>query len=457
MGWSVGKSLGTVASSIGNAVKTSSPIVDAIVNPVNMISQEAAKALGIDPALANMISPTLGGSAATVESLKNLSMDSLNAKSNMAGAQAAAAAPIADQLKAAAAQSAAQRGLNTPSIDASYLSGLQGFNYTPQQIQAALIAQGAVPNITAERIAAQPQIQAQQISGIQDVALGADSAFLGDQLSLVQALQAQANGTAGPSLAQLQLRTEQDRALRQQMALAASTGAGRNSAATQRQLLAQQAMSGQDLVRNAAMLRAQEQSAAQAQLASVLDQGRLRDVQRTQLELSAAQGNQSAQMELQRLNQAAALEAAKANQATGLSTAQLNQAAMLEAARANQSSNLAIAQANQAAKNTTSQFNVTSATNAADLNLNALKAAASESGANARATAAETATNSRTAATLSSEETRRMAELQAAAAAGDVAAARALEQQNSQFKQNLAGQILGGIATVGASAAGKPR
>jgi len=73
-----------------------------------------------------------------------------------------------------------------------------------------------------------------------------------------------------------------------------------------------QAQSGQQLAMDAAILRAQEQQQAEAQLVGALGQYRGQDLQRTGLQLKSDVANQAAKLEAQGMNQATALEAAKA-------------------------------------------------------------------------------------------------------------------------------------------------
>ena len=158
------------------------------------------------------------------------------------------------------------------------------------------------------------QLQAAQVGAVEDIGIGGPSQFAGGQAELIAALQGQAAGTAGPSLAELQMQAERDRALQQQAALASSIG-GRALPAAQRQLAQQAALSGQQQAQQAAILRAQEQQAAQQQLAQLLGTARSQDIQREGLGLTAAQANQQAALETalaqSQLEQQAAIERAR--------------------------------------------------------------------------------------------------------------------------------------------------
>lgn len=87
---------------------------------------------------------------------------------------------------------------------------------------------------------------------------------------LITDLQAQAAGTA-PSLAEAQLRSAMDRNLSQQLA-AAQAQRGGNVAATQRQLMQQQAQAGRETAQDAATARLQERESAQQLLGQQIGQ-----------------------------------------------------------------------------------------------------------------------------------------------------------------------------------------
>jgi hypothetical protein len=149
----------------------------------------------------------------------------------------------------------------------------------------------AAPDLAPITLGALPQL-----AGIERVGIGGPSGFRGSQEQLISQLQAQAAGTAGPSLAEQLLRSQQDRNLRQQMALAASLS-GRALPAAQRQIMQQQAMGAQEALQQAALLRAQEQQQAMGMLGQTLGTARGQDVQHQQLELEAARANQAAAMQ----------------------------------------------------------------------------------------------------------------------------------------------------------------
>lgn len=106
------------------------------------------------------------------------------------------------------------------------------------------------------------------------------------QASLAAALQAQMAGT-GPSLAQTQLKQATDRNIAQAMAMAQQRGG--NVALAQRQAMQAAAGAGQEAAGQSAAIRAQEQLAAQSQLAGVLQQQRAASVQEQQLKDAMAQ------------------------------------------------------------------------------------------------------------------------------------------------------------------------
>lgn len=100
------------------------------------------------------------------------------------------------------------------------------------------------------------------------------------QAGLAAALQAQMAGT-GPSLAQTQLKQATDRNIAQAMAMAQQRGGSPYLA--QRQAMQAAATAGQEAAGQSAAIRAQEQLAAQSQLAGVLQQQRAASVQEQQL------------------------------------------------------------------------------------------------------------------------------------------------------------------------------
>jgi hypothetical protein len=89
-----------------------------------------------------------------------------------------------------------------------------------------------------------------------------------DTSKLIEMLQQQAAGKA-PSVAELAAKQQHDKNLRAQMALAASQS-GRALPTTQRQLLQQQALGGQQLAQDLAITRAGEMQSALGQLGTTL-------------------------------------------------------------------------------------------------------------------------------------------------------------------------------------------
>lgn len=137
----------------------------------------------------------------------------------------------------------------------------------------------------------------------------------GQQQSLADALAARANGQGGPSIAEMQL--QQTLAQNQKNAAGALAGVrGLNPAAAQRLLLQQQATMGQQAAGQGALLRAQEQLAAQQEYGNQLAQmrgaestaygqaGQLglgQEKSASELQLDVAKSNQQAEQERQRL------------------------------------------------------------------------------------------------------------------------------------------------------------
>jgi hypothetical protein len=116
------------------------------------------------------------------------------------------------------------------------------------------------------------------------------------QLGLAMQLGAAAEGR-GPSVAQDQLKMATDRSMRQQLGLALGARGG-NQAAAMKQAQMQQAMIGQEAAAQSAVLRAQEQQAAQASLGQLLAGARGADIglatTQAGLQQQAAMQNQDA-------------------------------------------------------------------------------------------------------------------------------------------------------------------
>lgn len=165
-----------------------------------------------------------------------------------------------------------------------YLAGL-----TPEQVQAAQIERTIAPE------AAQLQVEQE------------GRTF---QQALAQQLMGQATGTA-PSLAEQQLRQAQDKALRQQMAQAASVRGGPGAAAAQRQLGAQLAETQQQQLAEATQARIKEQQAAQETLATVAQGLRTTDVD---IAKTAASLQQQAALEGRKITSEEAMQQATLTQ-----------------------------------------------------------------------------------------------------------------------------------------------
>ncbi len=161
--------------------------------------------------------------------------------------------------------------------------------------------------------------------------LGAALATGQNQSQLVTALQGRADGTAGPSLAELQLTGATDRNAAQAASLVASQR-GLNPGAGARMALNAQTDANQAAVGQAAILRAQEQQGAQALLAQTLSGQRGQDLQTSQQGAGLfATGSSLAgtlrgqdlqnQQETQRIN--AATEAGNADRAAGVNRTQI--------------------------------------------------------------------------------------------------------------------------------------
>lgn len=201
----------------------------------------------------------------------------------------------------------------TPSADLAKTLG--GIRVDPEALKAKAIQDMESPDpIVAAKAATVlgidpntlPQVQAETVR------LGDKSEFLQGQRDIVSQLQGRVAGTAGPSLAELQLyKAQQD--MINQMAAQAGSMSGRAMPAAQRQLMQTQAQSGQQLAMDAAILRAQEQQQAEAQLAGALGTYRGQDIDRTGLQLDADISNQAKKLEALGMNQETALRVAEAN------------------------------------------------------------------------------------------------------------------------------------------------
>lgn len=136
----------------------------------------------------------------------------------------------------------------------------------------------------------------------------------GQQQSLADILRARAEGRGGPSLAELQLQQtlEQNRAA--QAGALAAAGRGMNPALAQRLLLQQGATMGQQAAGQGAILRAQEQLAAQAALGQQLGQMRGAEAQLFGQAGQLGLGQEKLGVETQEAQRQRELEVALANQ-----------------------------------------------------------------------------------------------------------------------------------------------
>jgi len=164
--------------------------------------------------------------------------------------------------------------------------------------------------------------------GMVDNSAGFDTAtqdqFRQGQAGLVSQLQGQVAGTAGPSIAEMQLQRGQEANIQAQMAQAASAR-GANAGLTQRNLAQQLAQGGQAVNADAGFLRAQEQQAAQQTLAQTLGGARGQDVQVAQADIQAQQQQEA--IVQQYLQMGMSLDAAQFQANQDLANARFNDAA----------------------------------------------------------------------------------------------------------------------------------
>ena len=211
--------------------------------------------------------------------------------------------------------------------------GIGGTDAANKALAAALGARTAISDPTtfsARGLQGLQTVSPADIAAIQQVTLGDESQFRGDQASLIAMLQDRAAGTGGPSPAELQLKAAQDAQLNQAMALAASQS-GRSSPATQRQLMQQQAMSGQQLGQQSAILRAQEMQDMLGLLGITTQQAREGDISRTGMQADIDLQTQTAEADRQKTIADLALKADLANQAQTLEAEKFTTATDLEA------------------------------------------------------------------------------------------------------------------------------
>ena len=223
--------------------------------------------------------------------------------------------------------------LNTPMPDfggmgGDGLTGIggQGPIVAPQIARASMGSMNALTPPKA-MVAAQMgpigHIQAPDAIKAQQVALGGPSQYAVNQQQLIKALEGRAYGTAGPSLAELQLKKAQQDMINQ-MAAQAGSMSGRALPAAQRQIMQQQALSGQQLALDSAILRAQEIQQAEAQLAGALGQFRGQDLERTGLNLKADMSNVATDLDAQKTNYEGLIKTMLANQDIDFKTAKEN-------------------------------------------------------------------------------------------------------------------------------------
>lgn len=164
------------------------------------------------------------------------------------------------------------------------------------------------PTFTQQAVAAPGQIDPATVAAVQAISAGPRSQYETDQRALVDLLTRQATGQGGPSPAELQLMAAQDANTRQAMALAGSIS-GRGLPVSQRQLLQQAALGGQQTAQQAAILRAQETLKSQEALAQAINQARTGDLTFGQQQLDAAKSNQYTDLQSALANQKALQDA----------------------------------------------------------------------------------------------------------------------------------------------------
>ena len=196
--------------------------------------------------------------------------------------------------------------------------------------------------VLAERVQAQ-QAQAQQMTPAQVAQLqqmqtaqinrGEDQQVRTDQISLAQALQAQAAGT-GPSVAEAQLQRQNEAAIRAQMAASASARGG-NVAMAQRQAAQNIAGLQAEAGAQAAALRIQEQATARDQLRGVLGDTRQTDAtiasQQAQLVQETGKTNVTLDAQKQFADALSVQEASRVNATLGTDVNKLNASNVLAA------------------------------------------------------------------------------------------------------------------------------
>ena len=295
-----------------------------------------------------------------------------------------------------------------------------------------------------------PQVQAQMTQ------IGGPSQFLQGQQDLVKTLQGRVAGTAGPSLAELQMKKAQQDMINQ-MAAQAGSISGRALPAAQRQLMQAQQQSGQQLAMDAGILRAQEQQQAEAQLAGALGQYRGQDIERTGLQLESDVSNQAALLEAQGMNQETALAVARANltKETDLSIANLD--AETQALIANQNMDLETKKANLLKDTSLSEAELTAALKIAEAN-QATALGVAKYDETQKLEAARLAEATRIAdegtrldeATIAQREADSIRTSLTNLAVGKMKGTQAQEARDDKYRKDLTGELMKGAAQVGA-------
>ena len=181
-------------------------------------------------------------------------------------------------------------------------------NRTPELAPVERVDRAQISNVTIDPITGATIDTTQQAQ------------FRGAQTSLVDALSQQAAGTGGPTAAQLQLQQATDRGLAQQLALQAGLS-GAEAAAARRAGAVNVGAMTQEAGREAAILRAQEQQAAQGLLADVAGQARDADIvlatSQAKLDQQTQVKNMEAKLQADLANQGVDLDVLKTNAAAG--------------------------------------------------------------------------------------------------------------------------------------------
>jgi hypothetical protein len=308
-----------------------------------------------------------------------------------------------------------------------------------KQVESTKIADQNL--VTAEKLRDVKNVEAAQIGDIreiegQKVDETRSDEFRAKQLSLAQALEKQMNGE-GPSLAGIQFQQDTDRAIKQQMAFAASNR-NVNRALSGRQAMQNQAQLSQNAAQESAKQRFAEQLAAQQQLGTVVGQGREQDLN---VAMANAGFSQQANVSNQSAFNQALITQAGLNQQANLANQDAYNNQSIVQANLNQNANLS----NQGALNTASL-------NQASLDQNANLANAqavndflkSQAGLNQQASIANQGAFNQ--ATISQAQINSAIEQQRISAAATVNAANAsasaarygVDASNYRFQQELA-------------------